>query len=160
MPNIAVKMAFAGDASDRACAATMHETASIDSPRGLPATRCKLHKPLSGPSEIILANYASSKFRHCISLVNTPKTTTPVATEDKTETSPVAAAVKWRFRGSTETPFQFNVECRGAAYFGRQAQYVPARVSIETSPNLKKTRTKKLTHRLLQQCTRVCRSSP
>jgi len=93
MPNMAVKMAFAGDASDRACGGEARD--GIDRftpPSSGDSMQTASGEPLSGPSEMIVANYyASPKFRRCISLVDTP-TTTLVAAEVKTETPPVAAA--------------------------------------------------------------------
>jgi len=79
MPNLAVRSDFAGVASD----VEMPSAPTIDS------SETDSGRPPSDPAEIIVANYASPKYRYYISPVNTAlKTPTDLETELPSESSP------------------------------------------------------------------------
>jgi len=87
MPNIAVKMAFAGDTSVTAFSDDARDGKFTDSPSAGDSMQTASVESLSGPTEMVVANYASSKSRHCVGQHGNHDAI--VATEVKIETPPV-----------------------------------------------------------------------
>jgi len=92
MPNIAVQAAAAGDAPDVGLpsAASTQDPVTIDSQPANDSSQTVSVEPSSGPTEIIVANYASPKFRFYIALVNTA-IMTPIAAEVNMDTPSVSS---------------------------------------------------------------------
>ncbi|CAI6364533.1 unnamed protein product [Macrosiphum euphorbiae] len=89
----------------------MHETVKIDSPSAGDSMQTASVESLSGPTEMVVANYVSSKFRYSVGQHGNHDDAI-VATEVKIETPPVWSPLHVRPVEADACRYAVPVQCR------------------------------------------------